>query len=199
MEDAVAVTRAHYDAVAADFDRRTRDGYPELAVQLDAFRDLVGVAGIVLDAGCGPGRDLAHLRARGLRAYGVDLSVGMLHKGPSTGTAQADLRALPLRSASLDGIWCSAALLHIPLRDVPGVLGEFARVARPGAPLHLIVAEGDGEGWETSPYDLTRARWFSYQREAGLSTVLGEAGWRTTAVRRRSEHRDWLMLTALRV
>ena len=191
MDEAVATTRAHYDAVAADFDRRTRHGYPELAAQLDAFRDLVVPGGIVVDAGCGPGRDLAQLRARGLAAFGVDLSLGMLREGPRTGTAQADLRALPLRSASLDGIWCNAALLHIPQRDVPGVLEGFARAARPGSPLHLCVAEGDGEGWEDQ-------RWFSYQREPGLSTVLGEVGWRIRAVAHRTSHRDWLMLTATR-
>ncbi len=27
---------------------------------------------------------------------------------------QADIRRLPVRSGSLDGIWCCAALLHVP-------------------------------------------------------------------------------------
>jgi hypothetical protein len=45
---------------------------------------------------------------------GLDLSAGQLCASRLSGTAQADMRALPLRSSGLDGIWCNAALRQLP-------------------------------------------------------------------------------------
>ena len=45
---------------------------------------------------------------------------------------QADLRSVPLAAASLDGIWCCAAMLHVPEDQTMMVLNEFRRVLRPG-------------------------------------------------------------------
>mgnify|MGYP000476474050 CR=1 FL=1 len=40
---------------------------------------------------------------------------------------QADMRHLPFRKASLDGLWVCASLLHVPKAEVAGLLGELAR------------------------------------------------------------------------
>src|SRR6185312_10007330 len=80
----------------------------------------------VLDAGCGPGRDARALAAYGLPVLGVDLSQGMLDEAIertarrlSRGAiryALMDLRRLELPDRSCRGVWCSASLLHLPLR-----------------------------------------------------------------------------------
>jgi SAM-dependent methyltransferase len=74
----------------------------------------------VADLGCGPGSDGARFAGEGYRVVGMDLSAGMLAiaaRRLDGRVTQADLRRLPLVSGRLDGIWCVAALLHVPEDD----------------------------------------------------------------------------------
>ena len=109
----------------------------------------------------------------------------------------ADLRQLDFPDGYFDGIWCSAALLHIPLADVPRVLAEFARVSAPGAVLHLQVAEGDGELWEIDHYPGER-RFFAHHREPDLTAALATVGFAVRGVSRNQGHRNWLIMDATR-
>jgi len=117
------------------------------------------------------------LRQRPFRVIGLDLSIGQLRTSELPAVVQADMRNLPLRTGSVDAVWCHAALLHLPRAAVPGVLDEFARALRPGGELYLSIAEGDGEGFEVaSNYGSQRLRWFTYHREPELTTLLADAG-----------------------
>ena len=70
----------------------------------------------------------------GHRVVGVDRSAAMLAiaAGPLAGhVTRGDLRGLPLASASLDGIWCCASLLHVPQDQTPTVLAECVAYCGP--------------------------------------------------------------------
>jgi ubiquinone/menaquinone biosynthesis C-methylase UbiE len=122
----------------------------------------------------------------------------MLSSQGVPGVAQADMRALPIATGSLDAVWCVAALLHIPRPDVPVVLSEFARVLRPGGELTISLAEGDGELWEPVSYESSRRRWYVLHRIEPFTTQLCEAGFDALGYSRRSTHREWLHLRARR-
>ncbi|HEY3714101.1 MAG TPA: class I SAM-dependent methyltransferase [Jatrophihabitantaceae bacterium] len=196
--DPVRRTRATYDAVAADFAARAATPWPELDRLMSAFLVRLPERPRVLDAGCGPGRDTLLLRGRGARVAGLDLSFGMLRSQSLGRAVQADMRALPVRDAALDGVWCSAALLHVPRHNVPQVLDEFARVTHASGLLHLAVADGDGEGWESGHHGSDQPRWFVRHRETQLHELLAGAGWHIVEVSRLSHGRDWLYLLAHR-
>ena len=102
-----------------------------------------------LDIGCGAGRNLLPLSARGWRVLGTDLSLPMLdaarrraHETPEPRThwlALAPMEALPVRSQSIDlviahGIWNLAT----SDQQFRRALAEAARVARPGASLFVF-------------------------------------------------------------
>lgn len=90
--------------------------------------------GTVLDAACGTGRYSTMLADHGHDVIGVDQSGAMLEiartKLPSADFREGDLTALPLPDRSVDAVVCALALVHVP--KVASVLGEFARVLRPG-------------------------------------------------------------------
>ncbi len=199
MSDPVAATRATYDEIAPRYVRESKP-FPELADDIAWLIDVVGADAAVAEIGCGPGRDLRALRAAGLRVVGFDLSAAQLRAGGLDGGAApvvvADMRALPLRTAAVDALWCQAALLHIPHAYVPETLAGFARVVRPGGAIYLSVNEGDGEGWQSSGFD--RARWYTGHREDGLRTMLPAAGFEVTYVRHTTTNRDWLSVRARR-
>jgi ubiquinone/menaquinone biosynthesis C-methylase UbiE len=96
-------------------------------------------AGIALDAACGTGRHSAHLRARGFEVTGVDANRSMLTiaeaKVPDCDFRVGDLAALPVDDDAVDVVVCSLALTHV--ERIEPVLGEFARVMRPGGSVVL--------------------------------------------------------------
>jgi SAM-dependent methyltransferase len=194
--DPVAMTRDTYELIAGEYAKRNRDHFPGLLAAATEFANAVP-AGPVADIGCGTGRDLQLLRKCGLSAIGLDLSRAMLTAGGLTGVAQADMRALPLRTDSLAGVWCQAALLHIPHTQVPAVLAEMSRVCVRGGRLYLAVAEGDGETVEPPPSGGGLLRFFAYHRIDPMRELLAGAGFEVTAVRREAAHRQWLHINAI--
>lgn len=148
----------------------------------------------VLDAGCGPGRDARALAAHGLPVLGIDLSQGMLDAAiertarrlprGSIRYALMDLRRLELPDASCRGVWCSAALLHLPRHAAPRAAAELARVARAGAPLAVMLKrheQGPAEEWTTYVYgkygDAGGARrFFTYYTEDQARQLITDAG-----------------------
>ncbi|MFF0622475.1 class I SAM-dependent methyltransferase [Streptomyces sp. NPDC004296] len=98
----------------------------------------------VLDAGCGTGRDAAHLHGAGRRVTGTDLSEEMLgyarthHPGPVY--VRADLRRFELGRDAFDAVVClDSALLYCHTNDqLVGFLSSCRRALVPGG---LLVAE----------------------------------------------------------
>lgn len=197
-DERVATTRATYDQIAQDYATANREVPDTVRASLTRFLAEMPTGGVVADIGCGPGRDLAELRAGGARAFGFDLSIGMLRAGGHRGVVEADMRALPIRTAALDGLWCAAAFLHVPPTDAPAVLADFARVVRPDGALHLSVSEGRGEAMEPRSYQTVASRLFVHHDQGELLPLLASVGFEVTSIERSESHRKWLTLGAQR-
>jgi SAM-dependent methyltransferase len=92
----------------------------------------------LLDLCCGTGRHARELQARGVRLAGLDLDLASLQRA-GVPCARADMRSLPLRSASLDAaanLFSSFGYLESDAED-ERVLAELSRVLRPGGRLFL--------------------------------------------------------------
>jgi len=90
---------------------------------------------IALDVGCGPGIVTAALAAEGVAAIGVDLTEAMLREARRGAGlyVRGDVSGLPFGSGVFDLVVCRNTFHH--LSDPARVLGEMARVARPGGRL----------------------------------------------------------------
>ncbi|HTT44634.1 MAG TPA: class I SAM-dependent methyltransferase [Thermoplasmata archaeon] len=87
----------------------------------------------ILEVGVGTGRILRPLAERGFRAFGVDVSQGMLARASTKGLpflVRATAYHLPFRDRSLDAV-LFAHVLHL-LDDPAAGLREAARVSRGG-------------------------------------------------------------------
>jgi O-antigen chain-terminating methyltransferase len=92
----------------------------------------------VLDIGCGRGEFLETMRAAGVAARGIDLSLESIaicrHKGLEAETADLFEYLAALPEASLDGIFCSQVVEHLPPERLPDMIKLCAsRLARNGA------------------------------------------------------------------
>jgi SAM-dependent methyltransferase len=92
----------------------------------------------VLDAGCGSGVTLHHLRGRKVKACGLDLSMEVLAearaKDSDSQLVQATMEALPLRSGVFRGVLCECVLSHT---NSEAVVREFSRILEKGGFLIL--------------------------------------------------------------
>jgi SAM-dependent methyltransferase len=192
-------TRAAYDTIAAEYAALQTDAPPaELIPFAEQLLARLPPGTPLLDLGCGPGRDLSWLAARGARGMGCALSMGMLAaaRARSGGPlVQADMRRLPFPGGTFGAIWCCASFLHLPKADAPGALGEMRRVLVPGGTLFLGVQEGSGEGWEVYGWEV--ARFFARYTSAEVATLLSGAGF-TVLAQERGVHaqRTWLQFLA---
>jgi len=86
----------------------------------------------LLDAGCGNGLFLKHLRSLGTRSFkrlvGVDRSAAALEH-VDTEKVRASLDALPFANREFDAVTCLEVLEHLPQEIYSGTLDEIARVA----------------------------------------------------------------------
>ena len=110
------------------------------------------------DVGCGRGRAVSDLTARGLRAVGVDASHAMISSArarfPGCPFVVADAAHLPWSRHSLAWYRSERMLLH--LRDPAAALAEAARVLAPGSPVVLADQDLDTMVIASSRPDLTR-------------------------------------------
>jgi SAM-dependent methyltransferase len=98
---------------------------------------LLGEAGAgerVLDLGCGAGRFVAALREAGADPVGVEIAEGALERARrNVPGAEFHATTKELEDASVDLVWCSEVLEHVP--DTAGLLSEARRVLRTGGRL----------------------------------------------------------------
>ena len=140
----------------------TAGGAPAPVVQpghyhLHVMQTAVGAApfrGLILDAGCGDGVDLANTGlADGCRAVGLELSDGGVRASATRIAAidrahvvQGSLLALPFPDHQFDGAYSYGVVHHTV--DPEASVREIARVMKPGAPVLIYVYEQfDRRAW----------------------------------------------------
>jgi SAM-dependent methyltransferase len=135
--------RDHWESQAENWVRWTRgpiaDAYVDYAPQF--FELLPAPHGPVLEVGCGEGRVIRDLRARGYEPTGVDVSPTMIHHAqeadPDGRYVVADASRLPFAEESFALVVAFNSLMDID--DLDGAVAEAARVLRPGGRLCACV------------------------------------------------------------
>jgi SAM-dependent methyltransferase len=115
---------------------------------LGRVAELTRGRGPVCDVGCGPGHAAAYLHARGVDAFGLDLSGEQVaharRLNPGVPYRQGDVLALDLADASLAGAVACYAIVHFTPGLAEAAFRELRRVLRPGGRLLVSFHVGDG-------------------------------------------------------
>ncbi len=135
---------------------------PALATLLDLPR-----GSRVLDLPCGWGRLNPHLRARGLKVIGGDLSPLNLAKHRASHPiplVRLDFRALPFRQESADGVFCAFTSWGYFATEAENLrqLSEFARVLRKDGVLLLDLA---GRAFLEAALSGVESEWLEFSEE----------------------------------
>jgi demethylmenaquinone methyltransferase/2-methoxy-6-polyprenyl-1,4-benzoquinol methylase len=132
--------RAMFDAIAPRYDllNRILTLGMDMAWRRRAVRQLqLPEESVVADLACGTGDLCRQLADAGHRPVGVDVSWGMLrHARTDAPLVHADILALPVAAASLDGATCGFALRNVV--SLPPMFRELGRAVRPGGRIALL-------------------------------------------------------------
>lgn len=159
-----------YDARADDYADTFGKGQKP-GTRLLEFCAQLPAGGRVLDYGCGPATDGAHMAAMGFEVHAFDASDKMVQAARANGVTahQATFAEFDAQN-TYDGIWANFSLLHAPRKDVPDLLANIHIGLKPGGIFHIGVKTGDGTARDTI------GRRYTYFTIPELNTLLTQTG-----------------------
>ena len=178
LQDIADLTLSHYDRAAEGFWQGTRDH--DVSQNIEAL--LGSIEGpppfLILDFGCGPGRDLKRFVDLGHKAVGLDgaarfAEMAKAHSGCEVW--QQDFLRLDLPALRFDGIFANASLFHVPGQELPRVLAELRAGLKPRGVLFSSNPRGNNtEGWQNGRYGAFHdiEAWRRYCCAAGFAEVI---------------------------
>lgn len=181
----IAQTLKTYDREAQVFLARWgRPRYKRPRLLLEWLK-LLPVHAVLLDLGCGEGQDARCLHAVGHRVIGLDRTWPLLQfarqHAPAVLFLLADMRALPIRTGGLDGVWAAASLVHLPKSAATEVLVQLRHCLRPGGVLAGTVTYGAKS--RTLKRGWMPGRFFARWTKPEFLRALGRAGWEVLHLR----------------
>jgi SAM-dependent methyltransferase len=156
---------------------------------LERFVQLVPVRGRnlqhakILEIGCGYGRDAEYFcKTLGMNVIGTDYSRSMLLKAqelcPEVHFMELDMRRIGhhFLPNSLDGIWASATIIHIPKEDVTTLFQGLYDILRPGGAIYVSVKQGTGETFVADQRYGGIRKFYAFYEEHELLEYMSAAG-----------------------
>ena len=160
----------------------------------DRFLAQLQPGSLILDFGCGAGRDSRYFLQKGYRVEACDGSAEMVRTASeNTGLPVRQMLFSELdETARYDGIFACASILHVPSSDLPEIFRRISRALKPGGIAYISFKYGDFEG-------IRNERYFTDLREETLGKLLQDAGglriidqWITGDVRPGRQEEKWL-------
>ena len=187
-------TLSYYEKNADTFIKNTINA--EFAQTQDEFLELIPDAGLVLDFGCGSGRDSKYFLEKGYRVEAIDGSAELCKLASEyTGIEVKHEMFSDLSSESrYDGIWACASILHLPKDELQDVLGKMVRALKDKGYIYTSFKYGNFEGYRNERYftDFTEGSFKEFIDE--VQGVVITKMWTSADVRPDRGDERWLNL-----
>jgi len=172
MDKAKYLTIKSYDQTAEDYADKVKDFF--LEEEAEKFFSYLKKGDLILDLGCGSGRDARIFTERGYRVVGVDLSEKLLEiagkEAPRAEFKLMDIANLEFNENQFNGVWAVASLLHLPKKEIPDVLESIYEILKPNGILYVSVKKGEGEIIKPDPrYKNAEKFWSFFQGSEMIS------------------------------
>ena len=159
-ERAKKATLAYYDRNAGSFTSTTVD--VEFTDIQDWFLRYLKPGALILDFGCGSGRDSRYFLSKGFRAEACDGSQEMVRAASKT--AGIPVKKMLFEELDevdrYDGIFACASILHVPLEGLPDILARMERALKDDGAIYVSFKYGTFEGERNGRFftDMTMER-----------------------------------------
>ncbi len=196
-------TISYYDANAADFVNTTQsvDFHEVQNIFLSSLQPGSPEKIHLLDFGCGSGRDARYFINQGYRVTSADGSTEICK-------AASEYLGQPVRHMlfqelndrdTYDGIWACASILHLPKKELPGVIRKMRAALKESGVIYTSFKYGAFEGERNG-------RYFTHFTEESFSNLLAqipglqlEKMWITGDVREGRGDERWLNMILRRI
>lgn len=187
-------TLTYYNTHAQSFAQSTRD-VDFTAIQ-NKFLDKLPAGALILDFGCGSGRDTRYFLDQGYRVEAIDGSEELCRlAGEYTGIEVKCMLFQELQDTDrYDAVWACSSILHLTYDDLISVLEKIARALKDKGLLYTSFKYGTEEGERNG-------RYFTDMTEEKLTGLLDkvpdfeiEEQWITSDVRPGRGEEKWLNL-----
>ena len=154
--------------------------------------------GIILDFGCGSGRDTKAFLDAGFRVDAADGSAELC----TLASEYTGIRVRRMLFGELDaidrydGIWACASILHLPRPELADVIGKIETALKTGGVLYASFKYGTFEGMRNGRYftDFTEETLKEFWEPVTTLRIIDL--WITRDVRRGREEEKWINLLA---
>lgn len=186
-------TLAFYENHSQEYYKSTVD--VDMHELYEPFLSELPLAGRILDAGCGSGRDTKAFLERGYRVIAIDASPKMAQLATALTGQRCEVLCFQEMEfhEEFDGIWVCASLLHVPKSQMHDVMRRFIQALKPSGIFYLSLKEGEGE------YVAEDGRFFNYYTVESFRQLLANfpilrelAVWKTEEIRSHGHRSLWL-------
>jgi SAM-dependent methyltransferase len=185
-------TLDYYNQNASQYSEGTYDADVSLLQQ--EFMSRLKPGSLILDFGCGSGRDTRSFLDHGFQVEATDGSEELCRIASAhTGISVRQMLFQDLHEQNrYDGIWACASILHLNKTDLQQVLQQMADALKDQGIAYISFKYGDFEG-------IRNERYFTYLREDSLQAMLDQIPslsltkeWITGDVRQDRHSEQWL-------
>lgn len=169
----------------------------EFQAMQNAFTSRLPKGALILDFGCGSGRDAKYFLESGFRVEAADGSEELCRIASAYAgipVKQQLFQELD-ESEKYDGIWACASILHLPAAELKAVLRKIVKALKGGGILYTSFKYGSFEGERNGRYftDMTEERFADLIQEME-DMIQVEEQWITSDVRPGRGEEKWLNL-----
>lgn len=111
------------------------------------FLPLLPIAGSIIDAGCGSGRDSKYFKTQSYQIHAFDASKELADKASvfiNQSVEIATFQSINL-TRKFDGIWACASLLHVPKVELISAVDNLQKHLRGGGVFYMSFKYGNSE------------------------------------------------------
>ena len=137
----------------------------------DSFLSQLPPGSLILDFGCGSGRDSRYFLQKGYQVEACDGSEEMV----KAASQNAGIPVKKMLFSELDeidrydGIFACASILHVPSKELPDIITRMKKAVKTGGILYISFKYGTFEG-------IRNGRYFTDRTEESLQAILDEVG-----------------------
>ena len=166
----------------------------DLSATYKKFLPFIKKEGLILDLGCGSGRDSYYFKQNGYQIVAVDgakelaTQASLLLGQPVLNQLFEDIQF----NEEFDGVWACASLLHVSAKELPSILIKIRESLKKEGVFYISVKEGEGSGVEDG-------RFFQYYSPSQFHHLISQCGglkietaWSHTELRDEGNKVVWL-------
>lgn len=192
MSDIINKTLEYYNEKSDLFAGDTVD--LEFSSIQDSFLKYLEPGSLILDFGCGSGRDSRYFMSKGFKVEAIDGSEEMVKIASNvTGLPVKQMMFNELdENERYDGIFACASILHVPYNELPDIFTRLKKAVKKNGYIYVSFKYGEYEGYRNGRYftDLNEERFTSLLEEVKGLTIIEETI--TSDARKGREDEKWL-------